>query len=144
MPKQVVRARSNEQSPASSIRVGMGMAVGGMYPHVAHGEALAILYPAFADFTWESAVPEFAHLAKILNPSLEGSAEHAAASKCPAEIVRFLERIGLKKNLKDVGMPETEIEALAKQCMVLPDYKGNPRVATYDEMVELVRLSFEN
>lgn len=121
---------------------GMGMAVGGMYPHVAHGEALAILYPAFAEFTWESAVPQFARLAKILNPGLEGLAEPDAASKCPAEIVRFLKRIGLNKTLKDVGMPENEIEVLAKQCMVLPDYKGNPRVATYDEMVELVKLSF--
>ena len=33
---------------------------------------------------------------------------------------------------------EEEIEALAKQSMVLPDYQGNPRVATYEEMVELV------
>ncbi len=121
---------------------GMGMAVGGMYPHVAHGEALAILYPAFADFTWEAAVPQFARLARILNPDLAGSSEQEAARRSPVEIVRFLQLIGLHKKLSDVGMPGNEIEALAKQCMVLPDYKGNPRVASYEEMVELVRLSF--
>jgi alcohol dehydrogenase class IV len=121
---------------------GMGMAVGGMYPHVAHGEALAILYPAFADFTWQAAVPQFSKLARILNPALTGASDQEAASKSPEEIVKFLKVIGLDKKLSDINMPEAEIEALAKQCMVLPDYKGNPRVASYEEMVQLVQKSF--
>jgi alcohol dehydrogenase class IV len=121
---------------------GMGMAIGGMYPHVAHGEALAIVYPAFAEFTWESAVPQFSRLARILNPGLNQADDQKAASAAPAEIVGFLEKIGLHKGLKDVQMPENEIEALATQCMVLPDYKGNPRVATPDEMVSLVTSSY--
>jgi alcohol dehydrogenase class IV len=121
---------------------GMGMAVGGMYPHVAHGEALAILYPAFAGFTWEAAVPQFSEIARILNPALAMASDIEAASRSQDEIVKFLKMIGLNKKLRDVNMPETEIEDLARQCMVLPDYKGNPRVATYKEMVELVRQSF--
>ncbi len=123
---------------------GMGMAIGGMYPHIAHGEALAIVYPAFADFTWEAAVPQFSKLARLLNTGLNGFSDQEAASKSPAEIVKFLKLIGLNKTLQDVNMPENEIDALAKQCMVLPDYKGNPRVATVEEMVELVRMSFGN
>ncbi|WP_299549843.1 hypothetical protein [Seonamhaeicola sp.] len=43
---------------------------------------------------------------------------------------------------KDIEMPKSEIEALAKQCMVLPDYKGNPRVATETEIIELVEDSY--
>jgi alcohol dehydrogenase class IV len=50
--------------------------------------------------------------------------------------------IGLNRKLSDIGMPESEIEDLARQCMVLPDYKGNPRVATYAEMVGLVKDSY--
>ena len=123
---------------------GMGMAIGGMYPQVAHGEALAIVYPAFAEFTQADAVPQFSKLARILNPDLNGLSDQDAASFCPAEIVKFLKQIGLNRTLKDVNMPEDEIDALAKQCMVLPDYKGNPRVASYEEMVELVRRSYGN
>jgi alcohol dehydrogenase class IV len=115
-----------------------------MYPHVAHGEALAIVYPAFAEFTHEAAVPQFARLAKILNPGLAGLSDQEAAPQSTVEIVKFLESIGLNITLQDVHMPENEIEALAKQCMVLPDYKGNPRVASFEEMVELVRLSYKN
>jgi len=121
---------------------GMGMAIGGMYPRVAHGEALAIVYPAFADFTWESAIPQFSKLARVLNPDLNNVSDREAASKSGAEIVRFLKNIGLNKSLRDVGVPEEEIGALAVQCMVLPDYKANPRVATIDEMTGLVKASY--
>jgi alcohol dehydrogenase class IV len=121
---------------------GMGMAIGGMYPHVAHGESLAIVYPAFAEFTWETAISQFSKLARALNPELLMASDREAASKSADEIVKFLKKIALYKTLKDVNMPESEIEALAKQCMVLPDYKGNPRVASYNEMIDLVRQSY--
>jgi alcohol dehydrogenase class IV len=121
---------------------GMGMAIGGMYPHVAHGEALAIVYPGFAEFTWEFAVPQFSRLARILNPDLKGVSDKEAASKSPVEIAKFLKSINLYKSLSDVGVPEVEIPQLAAHCMVLPDYKGNPRVADESEMIELVRNCF--
>jgi alcohol dehydrogenase class IV len=121
---------------------GMGMAVGGMYPHVAHGEALAILYPACTRYTADAAVEQYAFMAKALNPELTGLADREAAGQAFTEIVKFLKSLGLYKGLQQVNMPENEIEALAKQSMVLPDYEGNPRVATYDEMVELVREAY--
>ncbi|MBB3186211.1 iron-containing alcohol dehydrogenase [Microbacter margulisiae] len=121
---------------------GMGMAIGGMYPNVAHGESLAIVYPAFIKFTWKWAVPQFSKLARILNPELKKITDEQAAEKSVEEMDKFLKKIGLWISLKDKGMPENEINLLARQCMVLPDYKGNPRVATEDEMIELVKQSF--
>jgi len=121
---------------------GMGMAIGGMYPHVAHGEALAIVYPTFAEFTWESAIPQFSKLARILNSDLIDVSDNEAASKSPVEIAKFLKSINLYKSLSDVGVPEVEIPQLAAHCMVLPDYKGNPRVADDNEMIELVKSCF--
>jgi len=118
---------------------GMGMAIGGMYPQVAHGEALAIVYPAFAAFTWESAIPQFSKLARKLNPKLNDFSDKEAASQSPVEITKFLKSLNLNKNLSAIGMPQDEILQLAAQCMVLPDYKGNPRVATEKEMIELIR-----
>jgi alcohol dehydrogenase class IV len=121
---------------------GMGMAIGGMYPQVAHGEALAIVYPAFAEFTWEHAIPQFSRLARVLNPGLNAVSDREAASQSPVEITRFLKSIKLNKRLSDAGMPEDEIPKLAVQCMVLPDYQGNPRVASESEMIGLVRDSY--
>lgn len=121
---------------------GMGMAVGGMYPHVAHGEGLAILYPAFAAFTHTHATEKFAQLARNLNPKLDKVSDENAAAQCASEITKFLKTIGLNKSLKDVNVPENELKELAEQCMVLPDYKGNPRVATQAEMLELLKASY--
>jgi alcohol dehydrogenase class IV len=121
---------------------GMGMAIGGMYPHVAHGESLAIVYPACTKFTYASAVRQYSKMARILNPALEGLNDAAAAAASVEEVEKFLRKVGLYKKLMDVNMPEGEIEALAKQCMVLPDYQGNPRVANEAEMLELVRASY--
>ncbi len=121
---------------------GMGMAIGGMYPHVAHGESLAIVYPACTKFTYASAERQYGKMARILNPSLAGLSDQEAAKASVEEVEKLLQKVGLHKKLRDVNMPEGEIEALAKQCMVLPDYQGNPRVATEKEMVELVRDSY--
>jgi alcohol dehydrogenase class IV len=85
---------------------------------------------------------QYSKMARILNPSLEGLSDQEAAKASVEEVEKLLKKVGLYKKLRDVNMPEGEIEALAKQCMVLPDYQGNPRVATAEEMVELVRDSY--
>lgn len=122
---------------------GMGMAVGGMYPHVAHGEALAILYPACTRFTYQAAVKEYAFMARALNSDLKAATDAEAAGKACEEIIIFLRSMGLYKSLKEVNMPVNEIEVLAKQCMVLPDYQGNPKVATFEEMLALVKEAYD-
>mgnify|MGYP006281434961 FL=1 len=121
---------------------GMAMAIGGMYPQVAHAQALAIVYPAFADFTREWAAESFARLARLLNPNLQKASDKEAGSQSKQEVEQFLQKIGLYKRLRDIDMPEEEIKALADQSMVLPDYKGNPRVASREEMMELVKASY--
>ncbi len=122
---------------------GMGMAISGMYPHVAHGESLAIVYPACVEYTWESDIANFAKLAKTLDAQYEALSDAEAAAQSKAAVVAFLKKLGLYKGLKDVNMPEEEIEALATQCLVLPDYTANPRVTTPEEMLAVVKASFE-
>ena len=122
---------------------GMGMAISGMYPQIAHGVSLAIVYPAFVEFTWHTSVEKFAKLSRMLNPVYDKKSDMEAASHSKEEIVKFLETIGLDKTLSGEGMPQNEIEALGKQCLVLPDYKANPRIATDQEMLNLVKACFK-
>ena len=121
---------------------GMGMAIGGMYPHVAHGQALAIVYPAFLGYTHAAAVRQFAWLAHQIDPTTKSLDDAAAAAAAAPLLTRFLERIGIAQKLRDVNVPESELEALTDSCLVLPDYKSNPRVATREEMAQLVRASW--
>jgi alcohol dehydrogenase class IV len=121
---------------------GMGMAIGGMYPHVAHGQALAIVYPAFLAYTYAAAVRQFAWLAHQIDPSTKSLGDAAAAAAAAPLLTQFLERIGIAQKLRDVNVPESELEALTDSCLVLPDYKSNPRIATRAEMAQLVRASW--
>lgn len=118
---------------------GIGMAIGGMYPSIAHGEALALNYPAFMRFTQASAVESFARLGRVLNPELRAEDDATAASRSCDEMDLFLRKIGLWMGLEDKGVPEEELDDLARQCMVLPDYQNNPRVASEQEMLTLIQ-----
>ena len=121
---------------------GVGMAVSGMYPHVAHGESLAAVYPAFTRFSWSAAVGPFAAVGRILDPGLRAFSDEQAAERSCSLIDDFLRRIGLTGTLKDCRVPEEEIPDLAVQSMKLPDYKANPRITSADEMLELIRDAY--
>ncbi len=121
---------------------GIGMAISGMYPHISHGESLAIIYPAFARFTYKAAIDQFAAIGRIFEPELNDVPDEEAAEKSCAAIDDFLQKIGMWITLKDKDMPVEEIPELAKASMILPDYKGNPRVATPEEMLVLIRQAY--
>jgi alcohol dehydrogenase class IV len=121
---------------------GIAMAVGGMFPDTSHGLALASVYRACLEFTWESAVPVFARLARLLEPNLESVVASEAAAASPGLLVKFMNEVGLTFSLKDFGISKGELPALARQSMVLPDYANNPRVPSYDETLQIVGASF--
>jgi len=120
---------------------GIGMAMGGLYPHIAHGEALAAVYPAVVRFSWDAAPAKFAATARIFDPALEGFDDGAAASRCSDAIEAFLERIGLRIGLRDLKIPPDELAALARASLVLPDYKNHPRIAAEAEVHALLKES---
>ncbi|MHC4423595.1 MAG: iron-containing alcohol dehydrogenase [Planctomycetota bacterium] len=120
---------------------GMGMAIGGMYPHVMHGEALAVTYPDFMRYTYKSAVKQFATIGRIFNGDLASENDNVAAEKSCEEIDKFLKEIGMWLSLEGFKVPASELSQLAEQCLVLPDYKSNPRIATLEDVTELLKQS---
>jgi len=121
---------------------GIGMAIGGMYPHVMHGEALALNYPAFTRFTYAHAVKQFATAGRILNPELGDKSDQAVAEDMCEEVDKFLKEIGMWFGLEDFDIPREELRELAEQSLVLPDNGNNPRIATVDEVKELLEQSY--
>ena len=120
---------------------GIAMAVGGMFPDTPHGAALAAIYRACLEFTWPSAVPKFAVLARSLDPEFEAAPDAEAAAACSGLLQAFLNQIGLERSLGRHGILESELPALAKQSMVLPDYANNPKVPTLEEVQDVLARS---
>lgn len=121
---------------------GIGMAIGGMYPHVMHGEALALNYPAFTRYTFPHAFEQFAMLGRLFDSNLEDQGDEIAAEKACDELDSFMKEIGMWFGLADFDIPENELDDLAKQSLVLPDYKNNPHVATVEETKELLQQCY--
>jgi alcohol dehydrogenase class IV len=103
---------------------------------------LASVYRACLEFTWTSAVSSFATLARLLDPALDEVPARDAAERCPDLLQAFLARIDLACSLRDFGISQEELTALAKQSMVFPYYQNAPRVPTPNEMLELIADSY--
>ena len=117
---------------------GLGMQIGGHCPHVTHGQALAVFYPAFTRYTYPAAIEKFAAVGRIFNPALAKLSDAEAAERCCGEIDAFLQKIGLWISMDDLKISEADIRQIADCGQVLGDYANNPRVATIDEMYQLL------
>ena len=117
---------------------GIGMAIGGLYPHISHGEALAVIYPAILRYSYRAAPAKFAAVGRIMDRKLAAETGLKAAKMSCAAIERFICRIGLDRKLRELHVPEVELAALALQSLVLPDYRNHPRVATLKDVSRIL------
>jgi len=120
---------------------GIGMTIGGFCPHVMHGEALAVTYPEFTRYTYPYAVRQFATMGRLFAPELNNVPDREAAARSCEVLDEFLKRIGMWLSFEGLAVIEDEIVQIADHSQVLPDYKNNPRVATRDEIYEMLERS---
>ncbi len=116
----------------------IGMAISGRYPHVVHGDSLAVIYPTVIRYIRPAAVPHFAAVGRILNPELAHLSDDEASEQACVEIDRLLERIGLAVSWQTLGISADDLDALAAQSLTLPDYRYTPRVADQAEIRALL------
>jgi alcohol dehydrogenase class IV len=121
---------------------GIGMTISGYCPQVPHGAALAVVYPEFTRFTYQFAPLEFARIGRLFDSSLENEPDDIAAEKFCAIFDEFMQEINMWIDLESFGVTKEEIKHIADHSQVLPDYKNNPRVASRDEIFEILVRSF--
>jgi alcohol dehydrogenase class IV len=121
---------------------GIGMTISGQCPQIIHGESLAVTYPEFTRFTYPYAIPKFAAMGRIFQPNLKNVPDEEAAVRSCEALDVFLKKIGMWLNLKDLGATMDDISAIADNSRVLPDYKNNPRIASRDEIYEILVKSY--
>lgn len=120
---------------------GIGMAIGGKYPHVMHGEALAVVYPAIMRYSYQYALEKFAAVGRLFDNNLSQIDDNEAAERSCDVIQDFIKDIGMLTCFEDLKIPKEELKVLAEASLVLPDYKSHPKVATLDEVFKLLKQS---
>lgn len=117
---------------------GIGMTIGGQLPQVMHGETLALTYPEFTRFTYPYAVRQFAEMGRLFNTRLKAVSDQSSAEKSCEEVDEFLKKIGMWLSLDKFGATMEDVSAIADHSRVLPDYKNNPRIASREEIYEML------
>ncbi len=122
---------------------GIAMALSGMYPQAAHGQALASIYLTIMRFTRKYAAEKFARVGHILNPALATLNDEEAGEKFLDQLEEFIESLGIRKSLREIGVIKSELPLLAKASLVLPDYTNHPYIVSISEVEELLNKSYE-
>jgi alcohol dehydrogenase class IV len=121
---------------------GMGMAIGGSAPHIAHGEALAIMYPAINRWTWKSSIKEYAKVGRMFNPALKNETDEVAAEKACDEMEKFLKEIGMWMNFKNKNVSEDKLKDIAEDTFKLPDFENHAIVPDANDVKNLLKRSY--
>ena len=104
----------------------MAQALGGRYG-IAHGAANALTLPPALRFNQPVAAAEIARFGEALG------------SDDPAKRVEELARLSGFERLRDLGVPEDELDEVAEATATRAGAKANPRPASAAEIAELLR-----
>jgi aldehyde dehydrogenase (NAD+) len=105
---------------------------------VHHGTANALLMPACIRFNNSECAERYALVAEALGVDTRGMAPDAAGLAAADAITRLNERIGLPLRLRDVNVPESDLEKIAEVALSDGAIVYNPRIVT--EVAEVMQI----
>jgi alcohol dehydrogenase class IV len=113
-------------------------AVGGRF-HVHHGTLNSIILPYAMHYN-SVVVPErYVRIARAMGVNLGGRSDEEVIADGILAVKTLATDCGMPLRLRDVEVPEEALPELATLSLVEPAIFNNPRVATEEELLELLR-----
>jgi alcohol dehydrogenase len=109
------------------------------FPQIAHGQAVAFFYPAWAEKCWRGAPQRFACVARWLNPELAGRSTIYAAKAFAACVRVFITRLGLNPSFIQLGLELSELELADLAAGVRGDLRLNPLPVRQEQVIDFYR-----
>ena len=109
---------------------------------VHHGVANAVMLPHVMRFNISHAREELAQVARALGEKVDSLTAAQAAEQACVGVARLSSSIGLPSRLRDVGVKEKQIPAMAEKAMGDWCHPFNPRPCTKDDMAALYRAAY--
>lgn len=116
--------------------------LGGKYK-VPHGVANSLLLPFVMKYNVVSNLQKFAEVAKAMGEPVEGLSLREAADRAVSAMAKLAEDVGIPSSLKDVGVPLSDIPALAEEASKIDRLlNNNPRWLTIKEIEKIYRNAY--
>lgn len=117
---------------------GMEHPVSAHYPHVAHAEGLAALAVAVTEYNYRGNPEKYALFARAMGYDEE---PHMAVKA----LEDFLERVGLRLSLKELGVEKEKLERLTEDVYMLSRglFSLNPVEPTLEDIYRLYEKAYE-
>ena len=117
---------------------GMEHPVSAHYPNIAHAEGLAALAPAITEFNYKGNPKKYALFAEIMG--YEPKPEKAVSA-----VADFLEKVGMRVSLKELGVEKEKLERLAEDTYMLSRglFPINPVEPSMEDILKLYQQSYE-
>lgn len=116
-------------------------ALGGMYG-VAHGVANACLLPWVLEFNLPAATDRLADVGRALGVAGADQGDEEAARFAIGALAELVERLGLPRRIRDLGVPDDNLAALANLAYSDGAMYTNPRACEEPELLALIREAY--
>lgn len=121
---------------------GLEHPISGMKPEVTHGLGLAVLLPAVVEQSYPGCPAIFADLLAPMVSGLKGTPDEA---KKAADGVRaWLQSVGIKETLKDLGFTEADVPTLVDLAFSTPGLDGLIGAAPVDNSRDVVEKIYRS
>ncbi|NEZ46759.1 iron-containing alcohol dehydrogenase [Clostridium niameyense] len=110
--------------------------IGGII-NIPHGEALAVIFPAFVKKYYISYINKFATVARLFNNDLNNEEDEKAAGELYNELNKFLSKLGLKKRLRDFNVSKEQLQEVLESPIL-----GFLPFGTKEELQEIIKQSY--
>lgn len=125
--------------------LGIGHAVchslGGRYG-LSHGAANAVMIRHSLRFNLDAAADRLSEAARAAGLAGAATKDSEAAAAMAAAVDGLTERLGTPRRLRDIGLPEGQIERIAAEVMEDPGTASNPRPVDVAAVTDLLRAAW--
>lgn len=111
---------------------------------VPHGVANSLLLPYVMKYNVISNLEKFAEVAKVLGENVDGLSLREAADRAVYALNQMSRDVGIPASIKDVGVTEEDIPALAEEASKIDRLlNNNPRRLSLKDIEQIYRECFE-
>lgn len=107
-----------------------------------HGVANALLLPHIMRFNGQVCPELFRNMGKAFNLDMDDITDEEAVERVVEAITELSRNLGIPQTLKEIGVPEEMIPALAQQAINDICTAGNPREVTVDDLIALYKEAY--